>query len=89
MCRFGKDSNRSLGDIQIISALQAEAGFFSDDYNRLLQSLLDHRENNLLALKVFGFSLQWRDLKSIVNYYCIFKAIKKKLIFSLLAKYIV
>ncbi|KAJ6105687.1 hypothetical protein N7512_009204 [Penicillium capsulatum] len=85
-CRFGNDGNGSLGDIQITSALRAEAGLLSDDCNRLLQPLLDHREDDPPALEALGLPLQWRGLEGAVIYYRMLEATKKKSTLSLLAK---
>lgn len=85
-CRFGKDGNESLEDIQITSTLRAEAGLLSDDCTRLLQPLLDHREDNPPALEALGLPLQWRGLEGAVIYYRMLEAAKKKSSLSLLAK---
>lgn len=85
-CRFGKDGNESLEDIQITSTLRAEAGLLSDECTRLLQPLLDHREDNPPALEALGLPLQWRGLEGAVIYYRILEAAKRKSSLSLLAK---
>ncbi|CEJ55663.1 hypothetical protein PMG11_01911 [Penicillium brasilianum] len=85
-CRFGKDGNESLEDIQITSTLRAEAGLLSDECARLLQPLLNHREDNPPALEALGLPLLWRGLEGAVIYYRILEAAKKKSYLSLLAK---
>ncbi|KAJ5102342.1 hypothetical protein NUU61_004564 [Penicillium alfredii] len=85
-CRFGNDGNRSLGDIQITSALRAEAGLLSDDYDRLLKPLLDYREDDPPALEALGLPLQWRGFEGAVIYYRMLEGTKKKSTLSLLAK---
>jgi hypothetical protein len=85
-CRFGEDGNGSLEDNQITSTLRAEAGLLLDNRTRLLQPLLDHREDDSPALEALGLPLQWRGLEGAVIYYRMLEAAKKKSTLSLLAK---
>lgn len=85
-CRFGEDGNGSLEDDQLTSALKAEAGLHLDNCTRLLQPLLDHREDDTPALKALGLPLQWRGLEGAVIYYRTLEAAKKRSPLSLLAK---
>lgn len=57
-----------------------------DNCTRLLQPLLDYREDDPPALEALGLPLQWRGLEGAVIYYRMLEAAKKKSTLSLLAK---